>query len=157
MGESSPAHFYLSHLPGDTTVTGKSTEMGAWVSLGGEWPPNGSRPLLLGGEIAMWTDPYCQIRDCVFPGKAPREGGPMFSRERDAKFGQSVASMLWPRGHLAAGSFWHFDPALSESDVREMAMIRHNDLVARRGGVVCPSNCSCNITHRCDVPYVSEV
>jgi len=154
--ESSPAHFYLSHLPGDKTVTGVSTELGAWLSLGGEWLPDASRPLLLGGEVAMWTDPYCQIRGCVFPGKAPREGGPMFNRSHDAEFGQSAASMIWPRGHLAAGSFWHFDSSIDEATLRQVVFSDHNDLIARRGGIVCPACCSCNITHRCEKPYVTH-
>jgi hypothetical protein len=64
--------------------------------------------------------------------------------------------MVWPRGHLAAGSFWHYQPTqtVSIDTVRERVLIQHNAMVAGRGGLVCPVGCDCTTTSSCGVPYV---
>ena len=132
--ETAPSRFYLSS--GRSTPTSVT---GAWCDL---WQyTNASarsthHKYLLGGEIAMWTDSYCYINDCVRPNekqKPPARG--LWNRSRDDQFGESIGGMLWPRGHLAAGAFWHFQPSSSVSiaTVRERVLIQHNAMLAGRG------------------------
>lgn len=66
------------------------------------------RALLLGGETAMWSDQYVPPKTtnvvCMFQS-------PSF----DSNFSTSTSSMIWPRAAVAAGSFYRFDAALSNS------------------------------------------
>lgn len=145
--ETAPNRFYLSG--------GKSTPQvsGAWCDLG--FVPAENRSLLLGGEVAMWTDAYCYINDCVRPNGPKGSGHELFNRSNDEFFALSVGGMIWPRGHLAAGSFWNFRPELSKDEVAARALHLHNSLAEQRGSIVCPSGCSCTVGKRCDVPYLN--
>merc|ERR1712046_313272 len=70
--------------------------------------------------------------------------------------GQSIGGMIWPRGHLAAGSFWNFRPELSKDEVAARALSHHNSLAAQRGGLVCPTGCDCTVGQKCGVPYIQQ-
>merc|ERR1712127_600601 len=58
---SSPGRFYRGSGKSMSTVT-KS-----WSDLERASVPKEHQHLLLGGEFAFWTDPYCYIHDCVKP------------------------------------------------------------------------------------------
>jgi len=109
---------------------------------------------LLGGEFAFWTDAYCYINGCVRPGSPRGSGADLFGPHRDKEFTLSAGGMLWPFGHLAAGSFWHYDGSLSVDEVASRAAYKHNTLAAWRGGVVCPTGCECTMTSVCGVPLL---
>jgi len=145
--ETAPNRFYLN--------SGKSTPKvsGAWCDLG--FVPAENRSLLLGGEVAMWTDAYCYINDCVRPNSQKGSGADLFNRTNDEQFGLSVGGMIWPRGHLAAGSFWNFRPDIPTDEVAARALNQHNTLAAQRGGIVCPTGCDCTVGKACGVPYLN--
>lgn len=152
--ESAPARFYLSSgcsKPGDIT--------GAWVDLWqgatGTAARNNATTYrhLLGGEVAMWTDAYSSINDCVRPGDGPGPAAELWPRSRDSDFGRSVGGMLWPRGFLAAGSLWNFRPELTPDGLADQALFQHTTTVLRRGGLVCPVGCICNAKSACGTPY----
>jgi len=147
--ESAPNRFYVSSGSSTPKVTG------AWCDLGKGKLPIDHQKFLLGGEVAMWTGGYCYMNDCVRPNSPTPGGAPMFNRTNDAIFGQSVSNMIWPRGHLAAGSFWNFQPELNKTDIQEAVLFRHNSMISSRGGFVCPSGCTCNVLHACGVPYLN--
>lgn len=145
--ETAPNRFYVSG--------GKSTPKvsGAWCDLG--FVPAENRSFLLGGEVAMWTDAYCYINDCVRPNSQKGSGHELFNRSNDELFGRSVGGMIWPRGHLAAGSFWNFRPDLSNDDVSAQ-MNQQNRLAEQRGGLVCPTGCECTVGKACGTPYIQQ-
>jgi len=63
---------------------------------------------------------------------------------------------MWPRGFVAAQAFWHFDASVDPKSEDFTANIwAINDKVAKQGGYVCPTNCSCNQLTACRVPYIS--
>lgn len=144
--ETAPDRFYLN--------SGKSTPgvSVAWCDLGPV--PEENRSFLLGGEVAMWTDLYCYINDCVRPNGPKGAGHELFNRSVDEAFGRSVGGMIWPRGHLAAGSFWNFRPELPKGEVAARATARQNTLASRRGGLVCPTGCDCTVGQACGAPYI---
>merc|ERR1712179_134632 len=107
-----------------------------------------------GGEFAFWTDAWTYISGCVRPGSGHGAGYELFAPTRDAEFALSAGAQLWPFGHLAAGSYWHFDSNLEESQVAAAAVYRQNTLAAWRGGLVCPTGCDCTITSICGEPLL---
>jgi len=146
--DSNPSHFYRG--------SGKSTPgvTKAWSDLNKQSIREENRHFLLGGEFAFWTDPYCYINGCVRPG-SPRGGGAdLFGPHRDAEFSRSAGGMLWPFGHLAAGSFWHYSGHLEVEEVASRATHRQNTLASWRGGWVCPTGCECTMTSICGEPLL---
>ena len=88
------------------------------------------------------------------PGDGPGPSAILWNRTRDAEFALSIGGVLWPRGFLAAGSFWHYDGALSKSELVQRVQVEHTARVAARGGIVCPVGCKCDSKNRCGQPYV---
>merc|ERR1712107_843081 len=126
----------------------------AWSDLEKWKVPVENQHLLLGGEFAFWTDAWCYINGCTRPG-SPRGGGAdLFSPARDDEFAKSVTGMLWPYGHLAAGSFWHFVGDLEKDEAAQRANYWQNTLVSNRGGMVCPVGCDCTISSICGEPLL---
>ena len=154
--EAQPFRFYLSG-GGFSCTTAKHCATKQWVDL---WQDSSlpvsdpRRKLLLGGEVALWTDQYCYINDCVRPGDGHAAPAVMWNRSRDSEFGRSVGGMVWPRGHLAAGSFWHWVPGLNTTQLNATVLTRHNRMIERRGGLVCPTGCACTPLAACGVDYV---
>jgi hypothetical protein len=118
--------------------------------------PVEERRLLLGGEMSMWTDTYCNPRECgAMPAYGKIENGSaLYNRSRDGAYGLSLGGMLWPRGYVGAAAFWNWN---SSTDASSTAFANKiwalNDNLAARGSLVCPSNCSCDQKTACGKPY----
>merc|ERR1719469_1782197 len=146
--DSNPGRFYRGVGKSCPCVTK------AWSDLDKNKLPEDKRRFLLGGEYAFWTDPYCYISGCVRPGSGLGAGADLFGPNTDDAFSRSASGMLWPLGHLAAGSFWHYDGSLESSEVRLRATRWQNTLAAWRGGWVCPTDCDCTMTSICGEPLL---
>lgn len=111
-----------------------------------------SRHLLLGGEMSMWTDSYCIINQCLNTHKTPPASS-LFPPEKDNEFQISVGGMIWPRGFVGAGAFWGYDKSIdSQSQTFQDQIWKLNDMVIQRGGVTCPTKCSCDQLKQCGKP-----
>lgn len=113
------------------------------------------KPLLLGGEMSMWTDNYCNVRQCGAYSGDPPVGSKMFPPEQDAAFQRSVGGMIWPRGFVAAASYWNWD---NKTDPASPAFVKSiwklNDALQARNLSTCPTNCSCDEVSACGKPYI---
>jgi hypothetical protein len=112
-------------------------------------------PLLLGGEMSMWTDNYCNVRQCGAYSGDPPVGSKLFPPEQDAAFQRSVGGMIWPRGFVAAASYWNWD---NKTDPASPAFVQSiwklNDALQARNLSTCPTNCSCDEVSACGKPYI---
>ena len=87
----------------------------------------------------------------------PGPAGALFNRSLDHLFAQSVSGVVWPSAYLAAGSFWNYQPLVNLSILDRRVMVQHNSMIAARGSLVCPTNCTCGAEKACGVPYVPAV
>jgi len=151
--ESKHDHFYFtSAAPGGPDGWAK-----CWYDIG-TGVPDDERSLLLGGEVSMWSDTYLETNQCGASSGGSRVGGALFPPSMDEEFSKSIGGMMWPRGFVAAQAFWHFDSALDPTSDDFTANIWSiNDQIAAKGGLVCPSNCSCDQLTACGTPYISKV
>jgi hypothetical protein len=63
--------------------------------------------------------------------------------------------MIWPRGFVAAASFWNYNSSADpSSDSFVQNINRVNDQLQERGALVCPTNCSCDYLTACGKPYL---
>merc|ERR1712048_888486 len=143
--DSRPGFFYRGTSKTVPKV-GKS-----WTDLGKAQVPVDRQRLVLGGEVAFWTDAYCYVHDCVRPNT---EGSDLFSPYFDDEFARSVSGLLWPPTNVAAGSFWHYDSTKNRDDVLVPAVYIQNTLAMWRGAMVCPSGCECSMTSVCGEPLI---
>ena len=121
-----------------------------------EGVPSDERKLLLGGEMAYWTDAYCPTLQCGAFGGPPQPARAMFPPSQDEAFGKSVGGILWPWGYVGAGSLWNYDAAADPTGAGFVARIyKLNDQLAARGSTVCPSRCNCTELASCGQPYVA--
>merc|ERR1712039_353216 len=104
----------------------------------------------------MWSDTYLETTQCgAYPG-GPAKAAALFPPSRDEEFAKSIGGMMWPRGFVAAQAFWHYDGAKDPASDDFIANIwAINDKVAAQGGLVCPTNCSCDQLTACGKPYIS--
>ena len=127
-----------------------------WYDISFDVPAQ-ERSLLLGGEMSMWTDTYCNPRECsAMPvyGKV-ENGSALYNRSHDAAYARSLGGMLWPRGYVGAAAFWNWDGSMNASSAAFVDRIwALNDDLAARGALVCPSNCSCDQTTACGKPLL---
>ena len=98
--ESASDHFYFTS-PGPAGPAGWSKCHYA-IDTG---VPDDEKKLLLGGEMSMWSDTYCDINQCGASGGTPPVGHELFYPKHDAEFGKSIGGMIWPRGYVGAASF----------------------------------------------------
>ena len=114
-----------------------------------------NKSMLLGGEMSMWTDTYCYIDNCRDPKNIPI-GHELFSPAADVAFQKSIGGMIWPRGFVAAASYWNWvngtDPA---SPAFVEGIWKLNDALHARNLSTCPSNCSCDQRSACGKPYIT--
>jgi len=141
--DSAPYKFYRGDGKTMPAVTN------SWADLDRASIPKENQHLLLGGEFAFWTDAYCYINDCVRPGSSIGGAAALFGPDKDEEFSRSAGGMLWPYGHLAAGSFWKYDETIDKEEIRQRATRRQNTLASWRGGNVCPTDCECTMTSVC--------
>lgn len=165
--ESHKGHFYLT-LPG--TCGYGPVALGEWLastSTDPKWErcwygidssvPASQMDLLEGGSISMWTDSYTNTYQCGAADKDPPAAGVLFGPDMDAEFGKSVAGMMWPRGFVAAGSFWNFNESVDPlSDDFVSSIWRLNDQLIARGSLSCPTRCPCDQLHACGKPYIDQ-
>ena len=128
-----------------------------WYDIGYD-VPQGEKGLLLGGEMSMWTDTYCDPRECgAMPNYHVEKGGLLYNRSLDVAYGRSLGGMIWPRGFVGAAAFWNWnastDPGSDEFVARIGAL---NDALAARGSLVCPNNCTCDQLTACGKPYIGD-
>eukprot|EP01052_Picozoa_sp_SAG31_P011488 SAG31_NODE_651_length_13184_cov_4.999541_9_plen_356_part_00 len=118
--------------------------------------PQDQRRMLLGGEMALWTDAYCPTLQCGAFGGPPQPSRAMFPPQQDNAFGKSVGGILWPFGYIGAGSFWNYDAGLDPTTAEFVSRIwALNDKLQQRGSIVCPSRCNCTELTACGKPYIS--
>ena len=98
--ESASDHFYFTS-PGPAGPAGWSKCHYA-IDTG---VPDDEKKLLLGGEMSMWSDTYCDINQCGASGGTPPVGHELFYPKHDTEFGKSIGGMIWPRGYVGAASF----------------------------------------------------
>ena len=117
--------------------------------------PADERPLLLGGEMSMWSDTYCYEDQCGSSVGPVPVGAPLFPPSMDAEFAESVGGMVFPRGFVGAAAFWNFNATADPSSKGfEAAIWRLNDQLIARGAKSCPSRCSCDQLTACGKPYI---
>lgn len=117
--------------------------------------PANERKLLLGGEMAFWTDAYCPTLQCGAFGGPPQPARAMFPPSADGTFGKSVGGILWPWAYVGAGSLWNYNATVDPTSPGFVAVIyKLNDQLAARGSTVCPSHCNCTELSACGKPYV---
>ena len=147
--QSADSHFYFtSAAPGGPAGWSRCY----WdISEG---MPAPQKPLLLGGEMSMWTDTYCYINQCQSAGNPV--GHQLFPPEQDAAFQKSVGGMIWPRGFVAAASYWNWVNGTDSSSPAFVELIwKLNDALQARNLSTCPTNCSCDQTSACGKPYIT--
>mmetsp|Transcript_20397 Transcript_20397/g.57386 ORF Transcript_20397/g.57386 Transcript_20397/m.57386 type:complete len:549 (+) Transcript_20397:3-1649(+) len=149
--ESASAHFYFT----DPAPAGSQGLSRCHYDIGFGVPCS-QRHLLLGGEVSMWSDRYCNVNQCGAYHSPQPVGHVLFPPSADEAFAKSVGGMIWPRGYVAAASFWNFNASANASSPEfAEAVNRLNDAVVARGSLVCPSQCSCDVLSACGVPYLN--
>ena len=129
-----------------------------WLDIGLGVPAEQKKSLLLGGEMTAWTDTYCNPRECgAMHEYHPEKGAELFNRTRDAEYARSYGGMIWPRGFVGAAAFWNYNASVDPQSAEFVQEIwSTNDALARRGSLVCPSNCSCDEMTACGKPYITN-
>ena len=102
--DSQAEYFYMTEPAGQYPQGWKSF----WYGIGAGLSP-AQLPMLLGGEMSMWTDTYCYISQCGASGGSKPVGAQLFPPEMDLPWSASVAGMIWPRGFVGAAAFWNFN------------------------------------------------
>ena len=154
--ESASDHFYFTS-PGPAGPAGWSKCHYA-IDTG---VPADEKHLLLGGEMSMWSDTYCDIDQCGSAKGNPPVAHALYPPSADKEFGESIGGMIWPRGYVGAASFWNFDNSTDVTSAAYQASIyKMNDMLAKRGSLVCPSKdgsgapCKCDQLTACGKPYL---
>jgi hypothetical protein len=75
-------------------------------------------------------------------------GAALFPRAQDINFARAATGMLWPRGYMGAGSFWHYFPlnmTTGPSNSTPTFMMQLYNLNARFRTERNVSNCHCDV------------
>lgn len=116
------------------------------------------RKMVLGGEMSMWSDTYCYINQCGSAGSGSPVGAKLFPPEMDDPFSKSIGGMIWPRGFVAAASFWRYNSSADPSSPSFVKAVWDlNDDLSSRGSYTCPTNCSCDQLSKCGEPYIAPI
>lgn len=103
----------------------------------------------------MWTDNYCYINQCQSGGKPI--GADLYNPAYNKEFEESFLSMIYPRGIIAAGSFYRYDDTIKDKSEELMTYVRaQNYRMRRRGIITCPDDCKCLELSKCGVPYIKK-
>ena len=101
--------------------------------------------------MSMWSDTYCDIDQCGSATGNPPVAHALYPPSADTEFGESIGGMIWPRGYVGAASFWNFDNSTDVTSAAYQASIyKMNDMLAKRGSLVCPSKDSAGAPCKCD-------
>lgn len=148
--ESKDSAFYFTGAaPGGPAGWSK-----CWYDIATNVPSN-QLPLLLGGEMSMWSDTYCYIDQCGSAGGGAPVGHQLFDPTLDQEFSESIGGMIWPRGFVGAAAFWQYNSTADPSSPTfTEAIYGVNDKLKARGSYVCPTNCSCDQLTACGQPYI---
>lgn len=150
--ESSDKHFYFTQA----APSGSAGWSKCWYDISTGVDPS-QLSLLLGGEISMWSDTYCYVKQCDPTSTSKPVGHELFDPKYDDEFGKSIGGMIWPRGYVAAAAFWNFNSSADpKSDKFTDAIWKLNDDLIDRGSRVCPSKCACNQVSACGKPYIKS-
>jgi hexosaminidase len=144
-----PSFYFTRPAPGGPKGWAK-----CWYDIGVGVPKN-ETVLLLGGEMSMWSDTYCDTEQCgAFPNVKKPVGASLFPPEKDGAFGQSIGGMIWPRGFVGAAAFWQYNSTADPASASFTSAIwqLNNDL-RKRGALTCPNNCDCDQLTACGKPY----
>ena len=107
--------------------------------------------------MSMWSDRYCFIDQCgATTGQPVPVGHDLFDPANDDAFAASIGGMIWPRGFVAAASFWgaynaSVDPSSAGFQASVWAL---NDKLIAAGSLTCPTNCSCDQLTACGQHYL---
>lgn len=113
-----------------------------------------NRHLMLGGEISMWTDDYCDVYQCGSAAGALPIASHFYGPSADDRFAMSIAGVLFPRASVGAGSLWNYRPAVNATSAAFVEVMRlQNSRLVARGIDTCPNNCTCGTLTRCGDPY----
>jgi hypothetical protein len=113
--------------------------------------------LMLGGEVAMWTDNYCYIFECIGDGQPDPVAAVMYNSTYDAQFAKSVSGIMWPRAYVGAAVFWNYLTDLDPYDINFLnGWLAFNDVMISRGVAACPSGCYCDELTACGTPYIQS-
>lgn len=114
--------------------------------------------MMIGGEVAMWSDMYCPAPNC------PDQPGPwawMYPPSADDAFALSYSGLIWPRASAAGGAFWNYDPSIDTYGSEYAQMITdHNTRISARGVMSCKNGCARarsrgGMRGRCGAPHVT--
>ena len=101
----------------------------------------------------MWSDNYCYITQCYIATSKP-VGAWMYNRTEDNAFSLSIQAMIWPRGIVAAGSFWNYQTALDPTSTEFVSVYDAQVYrIMARGIKSCPVGCKCDEISQCGKPY----
>ena len=149
--DSASGDFYLTDAPSSPYPKGWES---FYANIAASLTP-AQLPMLLGGEMSMWTDRYCYIDQCGASSGARPIGAQLFPPATDLAFAASVGGMMFPRAFVGAAAFWNFDPSTNSQDPAFVdAIWALNDAVTAAGGQTCPTRCDCDELTACGAPYV---
>jgi len=142
--DSLSSHFYLSSFLDFSAL---------WTDISAGLNPD-ERTLVLGGEMALWTDAYCFVDQCFLYNRSKPLAWWMYGPESDPQFTESVSGIIWPQAIVGAGSFWNYQSEV-KPDSPEFLMILNNQhkRMVQRGILTCPPGCKCDYLTRCGQKY----
>lgn len=137
-------YFYLNVL---------STVSVSWTDIATGLNPN-EQTMLVGGEMAMWTDDYCFVSQCFLYKRAKPVAWWMYGPDAESQFTESVSGIIWPRAIVGAGSFWNYQADLKpDSPEFQMRVDSQHKRMIERGILTCPMGCKCDYLSRCGQSY----
>lgn len=154
--------WYLTHPAGwdaDQKACGRGCSGPKGWAMAWHRPGNGT----LGGEVSMWADDYCKPLECdAWQNRFPPEmhklanASCLYTRDMDGAFSKSIGGLTWPRGLVAAGSFWGFD-YYAEADSHSKEFSDAIDSLSRRleqrGSLLCSAGAHCDYLSQNGVRY----
>ena len=106
--------------------------------------------LVLGGEVAMWTDSYCPLPECYNRQRPPTLAAHLFHASADAEFAESINRMMWPKTAVGASAFWNYkaDVAASSLPLRQFSTYLEASFGIK--GCMDTEFCRCSLVSACD-------
>ncbi|XP_068715024.1 uncharacterized protein [Montipora foliosa] len=137
-------HLYLS---------GSLSISALWTDISSGLNPHESAQLL-GGEMALWTDAYCFVDQCLLYERGKPQAWWMYGPESDSQFTESASGIIWPKATVGASSFWNYQPDIkpdSQEFLTTLSTLQKR--MVQRGVLTCPLGCKCDELTRCGQKY----